>query len=335
MMTSAFRGRLSNRSIVRVVGKEALPFLQGLFTNHIFHLECGQSQLGCFLNHQGRVLFDAIVHRSHKSTSDTSVLYVEVEKSVAQLATEHFLEYKLRRKVKIDSLGDKVAVVVSSGAVEGTMEGASSSSSSVTLADENSEVFDDPRSQFVGFPLKRSLVTEEWAPPLTASVSSYHNALISAGIGEGPSVFLKEKSLPFEGNMDMLQGVSFQKGCYLGQELTHRTHVMLVTRKRCVPLVLGNDPRAPILPSIPASQWRKEGTDVSPDAPISLLADNQRVGHVVQIAHNRAIGLLRLRYFDKVTRTLPLTLEDGRPVTASIPSWWNEETVAKIFKNVE
>lgn len=61
-----------------------------------------------------------------------------------------------------------------------------------------------------------------------------------AGVPCGPNVYIPHKSLPFEGNIDQLGAVSFHKGCYVGQELTHRTHTMLITRKRTTPLVLGH-----------------------------------------------------------------------------------------------
>ena len=75
----------------------------------------------------------------------------------------------------------------------------------------------------------------------TGSGESMYRALeCIAGVPCGPSVYLINKSLPFEGNIDQLSAVSFHKGCYIGQELTHRTHTMLVTRKRTTPLILGH-----------------------------------------------------------------------------------------------
>eukprot|EP00758_Cryptobia_borreli_P004860 Tbor_TRINITY_DN4619_c0_g1::TRINITY_DN4619_c0_g1_i1::g.14971::m.14971 len=94
-------------------------------------------------------------------------------------------------------------------------------------------------------------VRPDHARVIHSSSSTSHDIMMSAyntycllqiicGISYGPNVYNPTRSLPFEGNLDQLNAVSFHKGCYIGQELTHRTHVMLVTRKRLVSIVLGH-----------------------------------------------------------------------------------------------
>jgi folate-binding protein YgfZ len=61
------------------------------------------------------------------------------------------------------------------------------------------------------------------------------------GIGEGLELPAGEM-VPLEGNLDVLHGVSFHKGCYLGQELTARTHFKGILRKRLAPIVLSSQP---------------------------------------------------------------------------------------------
>ena len=68
-----------------------------------------------------------------------------------------------------------------------------------------------------------------------ASAQEWVTFCVSHGLGEGPADFPTGECLPSESNLDYLGGVSFAKGCYLGQELTARTHHTGVTRKRLLP----------------------------------------------------------------------------------------------------
>ncbi|KAK7198999.1 Folate-binding aminomethyltransferase-like protein [Novymonas esmeraldas] len=176
--------------------------------------------------------------------------------------------------------------------------------------------------------LRRCVVPATWAPP-PSSDDAYTTLLHSRGIGEGPAVFRANKSLPFEGNIDFLGGVSFHKGCYVGQELTHRTHVMLVTRKRVVPLVFG-----------PAAAATADTTaDITGTRPVAAgeslySAAKERIGEVMDVCGSAGVGLLRLRYVDKASRTVPgLQLKDGTPVSAHLPDWWPRKEVKKLLKN--
>merc|ERR1712198_771277 len=66
----------------------------------------------------------------------------------------------------------------------------------------------------------------------------YKELRFRLGVGECPSELQSGKALPLESNVDYLHGVSFHKGCYIGQELTARTHHTGVIRKRIMPLIL-------------------------------------------------------------------------------------------------
>ena len=70
------------------------------------------------------------------------------------------------------------------------------------------------------------------------SIQQYHVRRILHGIPEGQSEIQKEHALPLESNLDYMLGVDFRKGCYVGQELTIRTHHTGVVRKRILPVML-------------------------------------------------------------------------------------------------
>ncbi len=336
-----FIGRLPNRSVLRVSGPEVHQFLHGLFTNDVMGLLAERRSLyGCFLNTNGRVLHDAFLLQSDTRVDGTQpTVLLDVHRPCAADIAEHLLEYKLRRKIKVENLEDKMAVLVqsmprgsssstsnataevSSSPSPSTEESAGSSNSS--CAGTETALYDDPRNvAFGAIPLQRlylpsSMASRSWNPP------EYERLLLASGVGEGPSTFTHGKTLPFEGNIDMLSAVSFHKGCYVGQELTHRTHVMLVTRKRTVPLVLD-----PVSVATGASAgWGKVGD--------GIFVDNARVGHLQHMFEDRAVGLLRLRYMNRDTKSCKVRLENGSTATASIPDWWDAGEVEKILKQQE
>merc|ERR1719422_1958319 len=73
------------------------------------------------------------------------------------------------------------------------------------------------------------------------STDGYKELRFRLGVGECPSELQPGKALPLESNADYMHGVSFHKGCYVGQELTARTHHTGVVRKRIMPLRLLDD----------------------------------------------------------------------------------------------
>lgn len=343
-----FTGRLPDRAIVRATGKDVHGFLQGLFSNDVRRLQPGGSMYGCFMNKNGRVMFDAILMQSEKQYQGQSAVYIEVDRSVSAVVADHLKEYRLRRKIAIDDLAGKLAVVA-------TTDGNLGSDTSVAAAIDDAtrlEAFPDPRNPILlststELKLRRMIVPQEWSPNQAfRNPAEYDGLLLSSGLYEGPAVFTKDKSLPFEGNLDMCDGVSFNKGCYLGQELTHRTHVMLVTRKRTVPLTLGVDPSAPYFTeasSNPIAASELEETWGPTGTPLYHVADDgvttTKVGVLLAKRCNKAVGLVRLRYFDPAVRQLRVRVgspaADAVQAVASIPSWWDKETADKIFRKDE
>ena len=291
---------------MRVSGVDVHQYLHGLFTNNVVPgLDNEGAQYGCFLSTNGRVLFDAFLLNTQAKVDGKPAVLVDVHRSCAADVAEHLLEYRLRRKIKVENLESEMTVMVRT-------KGSEASDAIAT-----SEIFDDPRNLAFGEDgLQRLYVpsiqaSRSWNPP------EYERLLLKCGVGEGPAVFVKEKTLPFEGNIDFLRAVSFDKGCYIGQELTHRTHVMLVTRKRTVPLTMDGA-------SLREKGWGKVGE--------AIFADGVRVGHLQHVFEDRAVALMRLRYMNKESLTCGVKLENGATALASIPPWWEREEVEKILK---
>jgi folate-binding protein YgfZ len=300
-----------SRAVIRARGRDATLFLQALFTNDVPALAAAAAldggaavpaQHGCFLSDQGRVLFDAIVARHPESAAGSEHLLVEVDARQADAAVAHFRKFKLRRKVEF-ALADDVAVAASGA---GT---AAPGGDSITFA--------DPR-QPLG--LARHYVPAASVGGAAAG-ALYARHLAGLGVGEGQDVY-RPQSLPFEANLDLLDGASFRKGCYIGQELTHRTHVMLVTRKRLVPL-LAADGAAAELPSGPLFTVPADGSAAKP-AP---------AGQAIAVGAGAAgVGVVRLKHQAPGKSALLSVGRDGPRVTATVPAWWPEGEFEKATR---
>lgn len=99
----------------------------------------------------------------------------------------------------------------------------------------------DPRAPGLG----RRILAPGTQPPAQeieglqeATLDSYKIRRYLRGVQEGQSEIQPEKALPQESNIDYMSGISYRKGCYLGQELTIRTHHTGVVRKRALPVML-------------------------------------------------------------------------------------------------
>ncbi|KAG5477832.1 hypothetical protein LSCM1_05134 [Leishmania martiniquensis] len=370
MPLTPFLCRLPSRRILRVSGTDAHEFLQGIFTNDLHKLRPSGGMYGCFLYFTGRVLCDALLYQCKQIHAGQASILVDVhEKSSGELL-DHLIEMKMRKRVTIDDVGGELVVLAalesSCGGDSDARVSSATSSSPLTLEERRTECFADPRNDAL-FPrlpqpsspsatdsekaaaaeaapphspptppcwyLRRCVVPATWAPP-PSSADPYTTLLYSRGIGEGPDVFKHNKSLPFEGNVDFLKGVSFHKGCYVGQELTHRTHVMLVTRKRTVPLHFG-----PANADLPAVRTTTDGSAVATARPVEVgeplfSPEKEKIGEVTGVCGQVGVGLLRLRYVDSATLTVPgLQLKDGTPVQTHLPDWWPKKEVKKLLKN--
>ncbi|XP_025032994.1 putative transferase CAF17, mitochondrial isoform X2 [Python bivittatus] len=133
----------------------------------------------------------------------------------------------------------------------------------------------------------------------------YHRHRYRQGIPEGVKDLPSGTALPLESNLVYLNGVSFTKGCYIGQELTARTHHMGVIRKRLLPIQLS--------PPVPF-ETLAEGTEIVTQ--LGKSAGKFRAGE-----DEFGIALLRLATVKEPLR-LKLASDSQVTVTASVPKWW-------------
>uniref|UniRef100_A0A1I8NAG8 Uncharacterized protein n=1 Tax=Musca domestica TaxID=7370 RepID=A0A1I8NAG8_MUSDO len=295
---------LQQRQLVRVKGEDVVPFLQGLTTNDIRQLESSHtgSLYTMFLNKAGRVLYDAIVY---KSPSDSSTILIECDQDVCNELMRHLKLYRVRRKIQIDNIAEELKV----WCVFQVGEGPACVLPQMPV--DNMDIIGDPRLPELGYRLLATADrTSEEISKLLKNLSNtkielsnvdnnYRLHRYSLGVAEGVQDMPPGKQFPLEANCDILNGVSFNKGCYIGQELTARVHHTGVIRKRHMPVNLKN----PLMENSSYAMCNDAGA---------------KVGNVLGSIETKALALVRI---EKALKTKELTI-DGKSCSVEIPKWW-------------
>lgn len=252
---------LPERCVIRIGGEDALKFLDGLVTNDMTRVTPGQAGYGGLLTPQGKIITDFFVVAL--DAEDGGGYLIDAPTAMGPDLIKRLGLYKLRAKVTIEDLAETAAVIA---ATDGGL-----------LPPDAGVVFADPRFDAMG---DRAIVDRADVGELaSATPEDYHNRRIAVGMPDGGKDFGYggASNFPHEALFDQLGGVSFTKGCYVGQEVVSRMQHRSSARTRAVPVVFVGGFR---------SDWGVEVT-----------AGERLIGHIGSTAKGRGIAMLRL---DKV-----------------------------------
>jgi folate-binding protein YgfZ len=263
-MTSQARiARLETRSVIVVSGADWAAFLQGLLTQDVDTLRPGEARFGALLTPQGRLLFDLII------VGWEGGCWLDCEASRREVLIQRLSIYRLRAKVEIAA---NEAPVFAAWGAPPSGEG--------WLADPRL-----PELGWRGYGLS--------VDP-AASEADYDAHRLALGV-PGPEDWGEDRTYPIEADFDLLNGIDFKKGCFVGQETTSRMKRRGQIRSRMLPVEFEGPPPAP-------------GTEV--------LAGALRAGEVTSSLDGLAMALLRLDRIEDADLTV-----DGRPCRVARPSW--------------
>ncbi|HEY3718878.1 MAG TPA: folate-binding protein [Roseiarcus sp.] len=222
---------LLDRGVVRVSGEDAESFLQGVLTNDVEKLGPHEARYAALLTPQGKILFDFLVVRL--PDDDGAAFALDCAASQAADLAKRLRFYKLRAKVAIsDESADHCVLAYWGGRGEGSEPGGIA--------------YADPRAAEVGWreilPRAKGLAIGE------AGFSDYEALRISLGVPKGGVDFVYADAFPHEAKLDLLHGVDFEKGCYVGQEVVSRMKHRGGARKRVVRVRLDGAAPAPGTP---------------------------------------------------------------------------------------
>ena len=209
---------------ISVAGDEACAFLQSIITANVETLPIGACRPAALLTPQGRVLIDMMVYRP---ASDRFLIRSDMARR-DDLFTR-LRRYRLRRPIDLVIEPDiRLVLLLGNQAAE-------------TMAIPMIMNCSDPRSSKLG---SHCLVDAKHLPVHMGAINGWHANRIAAGVPEGSVDLTPERALMLEAGLDRLGAVDFEKGCYVGQEVTARTHYRGLVKRRLVPITITGDPPA-------------------------------------------------------------------------------------------
>jgi hypothetical protein len=257
---------LPNRAVLAIEGEDRIPFLQGLVSNDVTAAAPGSAVWAALLTPQGKWLADFFIF------SDSGRLLLDCERTQRPMLLRQLSRFRLRSKV---TLRDEDGL-----AVYAAWDG---------VPEVDALAAPDPRLPAAGWRLLAA------APlPTTATTTDWDLHRLALGLPDGSRDLEAEKTILLEAGFDELHGVSWSKGCYMGQELTARTKYRGLIKRRLVPVAVSGPLPAP-------------GTPV--------LRDSAEVGTMRSGQDQAGLAVLRLDAMDAAL------VCGGATLTPRLPDW--------------
>jgi folate-binding protein YgfZ len=291
-MADARFALLEDRGILAVAGPDRRAFLQGLVSNDVGKVGPTQARYAALLTAQGKYLHDFMMVELGEA------LLLDGEGARLADLKRRLSVYRLRAKVTIDERPDlAVAAVFGEGTLAalglpGEPGGARAFAGGVA--------FVDPRLAALG---ARSVLPREAVPSaltvaglVETGFGDYDRLRLGLGVADGSRDLVLEKSILLEAGFDELNGIDWNKGCYIGQELTARTKYRGLVKRRLMPVAISGP---------------------SPPVGTPILAAGREIGEMRSSRDSRGLALLSI---DVGLRRQPLNAGDAI-VIPEAPNW--------------
>ncbi|MDO9383417.1 MAG: folate-binding protein [Hyphomicrobiaceae bacterium] len=283
-MTVSSYAQLTGRGVVSVTGPDAEKLLQGLVTNDL-PPAAGEATFAGLLSPQGKILFDFFIVRA------AGGFLLDVARDKASELGKRLTLYRLRSDVQIADRSNDFEVAAG---WDRDTDAAEVSPAGVVAS------FRDPRLPEMG----QRIISQARQTPAhgghAATEAAYHAHRIALGVPEGGRDYAYGDTFPHEALFDQIHGVSFDKGCYVGQEIVSRMQHRGTARKRIVQVT---------------------GERALPESGTDILAGTVAIGALGSIHGSNALGLVRLdRAAEFKAKGIDLTA-GGVPLTLSKPAF--------------
>jgi len=211
---------LPARSVIEVAGDDRIDFLQGLVSNDVAMAAPGRAVWAALLTPQGKWLADFFI------LADGERLLLDCERVQMEMLVPRLTRFRLRSKVTVAAREDLVVYAAWGGPPPPAAIAAP-----------------DPRLPHAGWRLLSAV-------PITTNAASddWDRHRLSLGLPDGSADLEPEKTVLLEAGFDELFGISWSKGCYMGQELTARTKYRGLVKRRLVPVTVEGPLPAPGTP---------------------------------------------------------------------------------------
>ncbi|HKS61418.1 MAG TPA: folate-binding protein [Xanthobacteraceae bacterium] len=251
---------LPDRGVVKVAGEDARKFLNGLLTTDIADVAPGRAAFAALLTPQGKIMVDMIV--TEAAAEDGGGFFLDCPRALSGTLTDRLNFYKLRAKLQIEDLSEALGVMA------------------IWDGDGETEYglcYGDPRLPALG---SRCMLPPHLAAEAAADLGAtlvdaeqYDAHRIALGAPRGGLDFQYNDAFPHEADMDQLNGIDFDKGCYVGQEVVSRVEHRGTARKRVVPVTF---------------------EDFGPEDGIAVHVGDVEVGIMGSSANGRGLAMLHL-----------------------------------------
>lgn len=254
-----------DRSLFRLTGEGVIPWLDGLISNSL----SGPVTFAALLTPQGKIIADFFV------TKEDDSLLIDTPSKFSAALFKRLRMYKLRAPIDITDISETHNVYA-------IWDG------------EGEEGHADPRHPSLG----RRLISTEYLE----AAGDYNAHRLSLGVVDSEWDFETVTTFPADANMDLMNGVDFKKGCFVGQEVVSRMKRMTTVKKRMRGLILKGDAKA--------------GDNI--------MAGERVIGQALHLHGQMGIGLIRLNRMSEADADLTI---NSAPVTImSAPNSMNDST---------
>jgi len=203
----------TTRAIIELSGEERVSFLQGILTQDMQLLRAHRGLFAAMLSPQGKILHDFFLIQHHDN------ILLDVDAAQKDTLLKRLTMYKLRAKVALRDASQQWQVAYRTRAEHAAI--------GHVAAKKNLLLLTDPRAAELGERLyiENAAIT----PKNTVPMDDYHHHRIRLGIPDSARDITEDVAM--DAGYDLLNAISFTKGCYVGQEVTARMHYKNIARK--------------------------------------------------------------------------------------------------------
>lgn len=278
--------RLPHRSRICLVGGDAISFLNAVLTQNVERL-AGEGALHAgLLTSKGKVSYDFLL------VACGDGIIIDCDASQRGALMEKLSLYRLRADVTIKEQEGDVIAIWGEGVEDVAARGVS-----------DAIVFFDPRLSALGMRVLPNTSTglEELLKRLPARQSdaeAYQEHRLALGVAEGADEIPVDRFFPWEVCLDLLDGVSLDKGCFIGQEIVSRVYRKGRVSQRLLPLILSGSGRIPELGG-------------------NIKVDGKNIGMLHILQGKQGLALVKMEH---VTGNISASM-DARQVELVVPDW--------------
>ena len=303
------------RSLVKIQGQDSSKFLQNLITNDINRLSNGEkkSLYAMMLNDRGRIMYDVIIYKLDPNETD---FLIEVDSQKLTDFLKMLTMFKIKKKVTISSMDEdmRLGALIAKDQSDDVIRIKEDKKLNVILCET------DPRYSPAGHRVivnKKENINQCFENVEESNLKLYKKNLYRNGIAENDDINYGS-AIPLEYNVELMDGVRFDKGCYLGQELIAKTHFTGVVRKRVTPIFLNQKCNQDLFES---------------EANVLNSKTGKNVGKLKGLIEDTGIAMLRVELLDKDNLVLVDKTNSSHPIQLKLPKYWNsDENLLKTIK---